>query len=290
MRHGDWQQNGEAIKFDADGRLRDGQHRLRAILEAGVTLELLVIDGLPTKAQETMDIGVRRTFADLLALRGEGNRHVLAATLGVIFRLRSKTLGSLVPGDQPTHHELLRLLEQEPVIREYLQRGRAVSERVAISATLAAGLWYELSRIDEEDAARFFEALTKGQGLQEGDPVFALRRYLERDRAAKRNRSRYQIAGVVVKAWNYWRQGITVRSLSFRAGGANAEAFPAIDGMVQTALPASSSGNGRPSRRSGPGAATTSDRVIKGGVRTARGKSGVSGSRRRVRGDGATDG
>ena len=39
MRRHQWQEcNGETIKFDRDGTMIDGQHRLRALMEAGQSL------------------------------------------------------------------------------------------------------------------------------------------------------------------------------------------------------------------------------------------------------------
>src|SRR5687768_3937102 len=35
MRRGDWQFNGDPIRFGADGKLFDGQHRLTAIIRSG---------------------------------------------------------------------------------------------------------------------------------------------------------------------------------------------------------------------------------------------------------------
>ncbi|KAF7277615.1 hypothetical protein GWI33_002970, partial [Rhynchophorus ferrugineus] len=46
MRDGRWTLNGEAIKFSADGTLLDGQHRLQAVIEADVAVQMLVVRGV----------------------------------------------------------------------------------------------------------------------------------------------------------------------------------------------------------------------------------------------------
>ena len=48
MKAGLWQLNGEPIVFDEDGFLKDGQHRLAAILMSGVTIRTVVIRGVGT--------------------------------------------------------------------------------------------------------------------------------------------------------------------------------------------------------------------------------------------------
>jgi hypothetical protein len=47
MKNGRWKNCYQPISFDADGTLADGQHRLRAIVESGVTLTCLVARGVP---------------------------------------------------------------------------------------------------------------------------------------------------------------------------------------------------------------------------------------------------
>lgn len=46
MKAGNWQLNGEAIVFDKTGRLKNGQHRLAAVLMAGIPVEMTIIEGV----------------------------------------------------------------------------------------------------------------------------------------------------------------------------------------------------------------------------------------------------
>lgn len=50
MKTGRWVLNGETICFDSNGVLRDGHHRLLAIIESGVTIEVLVVRGVDPAA------------------------------------------------------------------------------------------------------------------------------------------------------------------------------------------------------------------------------------------------
>lgn len=69
MRNGKWQLNGEAIKFDASGRLIDGQHRLQAIVSANVPAEMLVIREVP-EGTNLYDIGSNRSLGQIAKARG----------------------------------------------------------------------------------------------------------------------------------------------------------------------------------------------------------------------------
>ncbi len=61
MRNGCWQVNGEAIEFAEDGTLLNGQHRLKAIIESGATVPILVVRGVKNDT-DIYDCGGGRTI------------------------------------------------------------------------------------------------------------------------------------------------------------------------------------------------------------------------------------
>lgn len=62
MAAGKWEENGEPIAFDETGALKNGQHRLNAIMTSGKTIPILVVRGVP-KDTEIYDFGKNRTVA-----------------------------------------------------------------------------------------------------------------------------------------------------------------------------------------------------------------------------------
>lgn len=52
MLSGAWKENGDTIVFNC-GRLIDGQHRLAAIIESGVTVKMLIVEGVDADAFTT---------------------------------------------------------------------------------------------------------------------------------------------------------------------------------------------------------------------------------------------
>lgn len=71
MRSGRWQVNGETLVFDDGGRLIDGQHRLRAVVVAGVPVSMLVVRGVGAKSYKTIDQGQARSLPTVLNENGE---------------------------------------------------------------------------------------------------------------------------------------------------------------------------------------------------------------------------
>jgi hypothetical protein len=82
MRRGDWRLSHQGIAFSTAGDLLDGQHRLAAVIESGVSVEMTVARGVDPAAFISMDLGAKRSVADLLHIsKGE------AEALGYLAKL-----------------------------------------------------------------------------------------------------------------------------------------------------------------------------------------------------------
>ena len=230
MLAGAWVEDGQSIKFAADGTLLDGQHRLAAIAQSGVTLPMLVVTGLPSTAQDTMDTGAKRSLGDALKLRGEANYVALAAALMRVYQWQGGARRSIGRGNgdvRPTHRQLLDALEEHPEIRRSAEMAVRVRNALPIPAGCISLCHWLFNQIDSSDCAFFFARLIDGAGLATDDAVYALRRTAEinaRDKAWTLNEG--YVVALVIKAWNAYREGRAVHLLKFKAGGANPEQFP----------------------------------------------------------------
>jgi hypothetical protein len=68
MRLGKWEL-GEAIKFDKNGILRDGQHRLQAVVESNTPVKFIVIRGYEPSVSMILDRGKTRNLKDLSTIK-----------------------------------------------------------------------------------------------------------------------------------------------------------------------------------------------------------------------------
>lgn len=226
MAAGQWLENGQSIRFAADGTLLDGQHRLTAIRDSGITLRMMVVRNLPNIAQMTMDTGAKRTFADVLRLNGESNAVSLAATCLRVYQWKQGIRKSFKAGARPTHRQLLDTLEQHPEIRRSVE----ISDRVRKSGSLTAGAaslchWLFL-HIDADDCAFFFARVGDGAGLMTDDPIYALRRALDNLVSTSGRADESYVIALVIKAWNAYRAGESVQLIAYRPGGSRPERFP----------------------------------------------------------------
>lgn len=69
MKLGEWQLNPEGISFYENGNLRDGQHRLLAVIRSGISVEMYVTYDVPNESF-IVDRGAIRTTANVLKLGG----------------------------------------------------------------------------------------------------------------------------------------------------------------------------------------------------------------------------
>ena len=83
MKAGLWQENGEPIQIYEDGTLANGQHRLAAIIESGVTLPMVVVSGIP-KTVTTFDRGKNRSVMEQARAMGIDISSQEAGAVGIL--------------------------------------------------------------------------------------------------------------------------------------------------------------------------------------------------------------
>jgi hypothetical protein len=70
MKAGKWNVNCDAIGFDEQGRLINGQHRLTSVVRLGSPVEFLVVRGLAIESAKGQDTGRRRMMHDRITIDG----------------------------------------------------------------------------------------------------------------------------------------------------------------------------------------------------------------------------
>jgi len=230
-----WQLNAETIKIDPDGRLVDGQHRLRGIIRSGKPQRMFVAFGVDASVIESIDTGRRRTLSDLLALRGESQAITLASVITLQHMLEvglqhQAPAGTTGGRNRLSHRRALDVLERHPGLRESARAGDTARKGIGMRASVAGITHYQFCNIDVDDAEAFFSRLKDGAGLQPRDPLLVLREAILRDvrdrRSAGRAMSQQYQWALIIKAWNAFREGREVTLLKWKRGGASPESFP----------------------------------------------------------------
>jgi hypothetical protein len=226
MRSGGWVEDGQSLKFAVDGALLDGQHRLAAIVEADTTVRMLVVRNLPNQAQENMDTQAKRTFSDVLKLRGEERAVALAAACRRVHFWEAGYQRSRGANITPTNRQLLQTLDKYPWLRETVAITQSVQLQVPIHGSILALCHWLFVQIDADDCDHFFKRLSDGVNLADGDPIHVLRRTVFKENTERARIADGVMLAYVIKAWNAFREGRKISILRYRPGGANPEQFP----------------------------------------------------------------
>lgn len=208
MRDGNWLLTGEAIKFDWRGRLIDGQHRLLAIIEAGVSVRILVARGLVPEAQLVLDTGAKRSAADALRMAGEHSNHVvIAAAIRILASFESGQLRTTA--SRPAEMSNAQILDwyrgREEALAAAAIAARRVCKVTGAMASVVVAFTYLASQVDPEAALRFLDDIENMRTNGKGDPRYTLIIRLQRIRDWGERTSQAQQLYYFLRAWNAWR-------------------------------------------------------------------------------------
>lgn len=229
MNAGRWMLNGEAIKVDRDGCLRDGQHRLQAFIDSELEeMDFFVVRGLEPDSQRTMDQGRKRGADQQLAMLGVKNASVVAAGARLFLTYDNDYLfrDSNVVRENITTPLIQDWVSEEAetveTLSEYMTDIRS-SDAMDSVAYCAAVIFESL---DPAASRAFFRALNRGAG-GEGHPINSLDKRLQRDRRESRVPAPRDQLAFFIHTWNLWGLGTPIMRLQKPRGGAwTVDTFP----------------------------------------------------------------
>lgn len=232
-----WDDNVAKINFASNGTLSDGQHRLFSSVKSGCTFRCLVTWGVSMESQIVTDRRGNRTLPQDLEINGFKNTVNLAAIIRADYLLNKgfsveqvNQGGKRVSVSDQVLFNYFANRQDEIIEKERLVAKVYASLRdLKIEKPVLNPLVIELNRISKEDAEAFWKQLGSGVARFENDPIFILRKRFVDD--AKSNTSHLPAivkTALIIKAWNMYMTGTTVKQLKWTAGGSNPEKFPEI--------------------------------------------------------------
>lgn len=209
---GRWKCNGDAIRM-GNGRLVDGQHRLMACVNSGVSFDTLLVTGLDNSVFDTVDTGKKRGGADTLAIIGHKHYALMAAALVIVdlyyqgkATLRLSYVGGISNSD---YIEMLSKYIALPNSVDHCQ-SRATK---LVQPSIMTACHYIFSRIDSVLADDFIERLSTGENVAKDSPMSKLRERLLQNYTSLKKMDRFHIFSMVVRAWNHERSGKNLKRL-----------------------------------------------------------------------------
>ena len=220
--NGCWQLNGESIKFDCDGNMIDGQHRLMAIIKAGIPVQIVVMRDIDASSVLTIDTGRNRTFSDFLTLkRGVGAQDaasIAQALKYIICYDNDIVISSGGGGGQPiqTTNALENLYTRNGTeLKNLLDTLRSLAKSNARICPLssALSLYFILYCIDADKSHAFIKKVYGGYGIEPLTPESHLREMMlnQRTPGKKKTVSNSDFVYLGIKAWNSIRRGRPIK-------------------------------------------------------------------------------
>lgn len=209
---GNWQLNGQAIIVSDDENVLDGQHRLHAIIKAGIAIKTIVIYGIQKEAFKTIDTGKKRTGSDALSLEyvdapvSVTNAVATAARFCIAYESRVADQRGIRISNTTT----LKYVAENPMLWRCAETVHSFNkDSRPLSVGAGAGLYYLFNKRDSSTAEKFIRELYTGEELKLKSPTYVCREMLLRD---ARRAVKWPVgirARLVIKTWNHVRAGKT---------------------------------------------------------------------------------
>lgn len=230
MAAGNWALNGQTITISDSGEIIDGQHRIYACIQAGVPFESFVVTGLPHEVQDTVDTGAARTMADQLTLHEEAHGPLLAAVARWSYLWLHGARGGRGHGPgsgDPTHSEMLALLDAEPRLRDAAAWADAARKApLKVRGSVWGMAWMLFHGTDHLAAEVFLKGAVTGADLHEGHPALAFRNRMLTAKADRERMSQWEQLAYLIVAWNAWREDRQLVRVQLPKGGLTPKNFP----------------------------------------------------------------
>lgn len=213
----------QPIAFDVSGDLIDGQHRLLAIEQSGVSVPIRVCFGEAHRAREVIDQGVKRQSSDILSMHKIPNACAASAAINLELNIASGALHKRVApisAVQLVQDYQSPMFEHLPTAIKFFSRVRSAFLSRKINCGITVGMLRILREYTDEECVPFVEKFATGIGLADGDPIAALR-----NRFIKGGLNPFESAALVIKAWNFSLQGKRIQNLIWK----ECECFPEVD-------------------------------------------------------------
>lgn len=229
---GEWVFNGEPVIIASTGRILDGQHRLLACVNTGISIDTNIVFGVDESVFDTIDQGSSRTIGNVLDIDGEENYNTVAAAAKSFWGF-CRT-GQIYDGGGWTNGftatAARKLLVDHPAIRESVKLCLKCEHYK--SKSLLGSLHYIFTFSSAQFAAEMVEVLESGGGDKDR-PFHVLREHVIYNRMNRIPMGTRSLAAKTIRAFNAEVSGEWVKRLQFKSDGN----FPLVVGLDYENLP-----------------------------------------------------
>lgn len=219
IKAGRWAPSPQPIVFDVDGDLIDGQHRLTAVVVAGVSIQMVIAENAPRESIRGIDMGAQRNAVGILSMLHDHSPKVRAMAISnaMITGVRRETASRYSKQEQVEFYLEHRgavdyAIGLLPVNYRHCKRGQ-------VGAVIARASY----TVGSETLERFCAVLTTGVASDPIDATAILARdWLMTHSSAGGMASCVESYSKVARALDAYRRGEVIKKLY----AATVEPFP----------------------------------------------------------------
>lgn len=178
MKAGRWRETHQGLALNCDGSLKDGQHRLAAVVASGCKQWFWVARGVDGHAMEVIDTHKSRSIADAMRISGhEVDKNDVACARAMMVNVRHDS-NFIAKGVRPTRLDVMAFLETHIEAIRFVteRRGKMAKFSHANVSAPVARAWYTQ---DHDRLTEFLTSLRSGVVSRDEDlAVVTLSRYL----------------------------------------------------------------------------------------------------------------
>ncbi len=209
IKSGDFHITHQGIALDKDDNLIDGQHRLSAVIEAGIPVEMYVTRGLDPEMMNVVDIGAKRSQADVLAIHGHHSSLVLAAA-AIIYNGFLTGQYSTTDGVRSymNNFKLLEFVKEHPELLKAVDwiNGNKKVKQLGFSSVVVA-FYALLHKKNRNKAIEFFRVLEENHSEKRNHPAVVLNEHILRKRAQGVTVKRAYLMAALIRSWDNFLAG-----------------------------------------------------------------------------------
>lgn len=228
MKQGKWMLNGVSIIFDTEGHLIDGHHRLNAVVEAQVPVEMTVCRGVDTKAFTTYDCGLQRRLGQLLAMQDVKNYNTCGAVVAAndilcrTGRIYANNGAAKGMRGKRTNMDAYDMYSKDAEGYQYSAAFACEMHRKAnvLNASWIGGIHYYLTHTggyEKKIVENYFNNLCSLDAC--GVPAIDLlrKRIIKERMAGKKGFGAEMLFALVAKSWNFYITETEVKKIAYDA-------------------------------------------------------------------------
>jgi hypothetical protein len=248
---GDWDLNGATIVFSDEGVMLDAQHRLLSIVKSGISFPMLIVEGVPPSAGDSIDQSKQRSVGDILVRRGFQfvNRGIVVGIAKILMQseygvnhtkeFTADYVQTYAEELQPVANWAKTLSGESPLILD-----RAKGKTRSLAPSPLGVLYIHMTRqgADPLRVEEFFTKIATGMTSNETEMITfnAIRRRIMNDAPLNTGGGGHQYSrlmhdlAVFVQAYNRWISGETVQVVrNFKEKFSNLAELPKVVPAVQ---------------------------------------------------------